>query len=238
MLPLLLSAAAALCVLGWRCRCTHSLVTVKSPWKTVVRRWGRDADRDRSSPQRVPHRVSVCGAPMFSGRPLSIQGSAVHREGLTNVCFAECSDGLVQLMVRASEMWKLEGDSRSPLYRMGEMRLGKEADLCGQLRLMHLGSLGYSMELAWVISSRLSIHWLHQTVARVCSWGSFWTFGHLGRIICLWCSQETPGKDWGGDVCIRRPWASEGAGGPYSVHYIYLRTRLGIQSSLSIKHRL
>lgn len=89
-----------------------------------------------------PHRVSVCGVPMFSGRPLSIQGSAVHREGLVNVCFAECSDNWAQLMVWASETWKLEGDSRSPQYRMGETRLGKEADLCGQLRFMHLGVSG------------------------------------------------------------------------------------------------
>lgn len=41
---------------------------------------------------------------------------------------------------------------------MGERRLGKEADLCGQLRLMHLGSLGSGVKLARVISSRLSIY--------------------------------------------------------------------------------
>lgn len=117
---------------GWRCRRTRSLVTAKSPWKrSVVRRWGRDADRDRSSPQRVPHCVSVCGAPMFSGKPLSIQGSAVHRVGLANVCFAECSDDSAQLMVWASETRKLEGNSRSPQYRMGETRLGKELTSVG-----------------------------------------------------------------------------------------------------------
>lgn len=52
----------------------------------------------RESPTLFP-----CGAPMFSRRTLSIQGSAVHREGLTHVCFAACSDDSAQLMVWASE---------------------------------------------------------------------------------------------------------------------------------------
>lgn len=117
----LLSAAAALCVLGVEVQ-VHTFPgdSQESLEEVCCQKMGKRCWQRQELTPEGPHRVSVCGARTFSGRPLSIQGSTVHREGLTNVCFAECSDNSAQLMVWAAKMWKLEGDSRSPLYRMGE----------------------------------------------------------------------------------------------------------------------
>lgn len=53
VLPPLLSAAADLCVLGVEVQ-AHTFPGDSQASLSVVRSWGRDADRDRSSPQRIP----------------------------------------------------------------------------------------------------------------------------------------------------------------------------------------
>lgn len=90
------------------------LVTAESPRersmypeKRSLQKTGKRCCQRQEPPplQWVPHFASVCGTPNLSSRPLGVQGSAVHSEGLANACFAECSDDSAQLMVWAAEMW-------------------------------------------------------------------------------------------------------------------------------------